>query len=253
MTTRSFARPQPKDGLHVPLHSAYAPGDDPANLIKIRFEMLLCAVIRYGERDEDRVPSLAADLCSAFAADGCVVTHVAEQTSGVRVICSHTPAGRYPAGRIDALLGKHSLRIGSVQLVSQPLEGGPAILARGPIGYIILYRNSKAACFGEQDALLVQTLWRNCHFPKPSLGSPEGGDRPESNLSPRGFQVLSWLLHGRSEKQIASQLGISHHTVHVHVRSLYRRLKVNSRSQLFARCQKHDDDNKGRQDPIQPV
>jgi DNA-binding CsgD family transcriptional regulator len=58
-----------------------------------------------------------------------------------------------------------------------------------------------------------------------------GGDP----LSPRQRQTLELLLIGHAEKQIAAQLSISRHTVHVYVKSLYKRFDVNSRGELLAR------------------
>ena len=54
-------------------------------------------------------------------------------------------------------------------------------------------------------------------------------------LSPRERQTLELLLAGNSEKQIAARLAISRHTVHVYVKSLYKRFGVNSRPELLAR------------------
>ncbi|HTO96771.1 MAG TPA: LuxR C-terminal-related transcriptional regulator, partial [Myxococcales bacterium] len=39
---------------------------------------------------------------------------------------------------------------------------------------------------------------------------------------------------GRSEKQVAAQLGLSLHTVHDYVKGLHRRLGVQSRGELLA-------------------
>ncbi len=55
-----------------------------------------------------------------------------------------------------------------------------------------------------------------------------------SDLSPRLQTVLICLLSGEGEKQIAARTGLSSHTVHDHVRSLYRKFDVRSRSELFA-------------------
>src|SRR5687767_11294301 len=55
-----------------------------------------------------------------------------------------------------------------------------------------------------------------------------------SELSPRLRQTLRHLLEGDGEKQIAAKLGVSRHTVHVYVKSLYRRFDVCSRSELLA-------------------
>lgn len=47
-------------------------------------------------------------------------------------------------------------------------------------------------------------------------------------------EVLACLLEGDSEKQVALVLGISPHTVHVHVTRLYRHFDVSSRGELHA-------------------
>ena len=54
-------------------------------------------------------------------------------------------------------------------------------------------------------------------------------------LTPRLQQTLDLLLAGESEKTVAKRLSLSPHTVHVHVRSLYRRYQVNSRPKLLSR------------------
>ena len=54
-------------------------------------------------------------------------------------------------------------------------------------------------------------------------------------LSPRMRQTLDRLLAGDSEKQIARELGVSPHTVHIYVKALYRGFDVCSRGELLAR------------------
>jgi hypothetical protein len=49
-------------------------------------------------------------------------------------------------------------------------------------------------------------------------------------------QVLACLLEGDSEKQIATRLNLSHHTVNRHVQRLYREFDVHSRGELMFRC-----------------
>ena len=61
--------------------------------------------------------------------------------------------------------------------------------------------------------------------------APVGG----TGLTPRMRQTLERLLAGDSEKQIASHLGVSRHTVHVYVKGLYRHYDVCSRGELLAR------------------
>ena len=54
-------------------------------------------------------------------------------------------------------------------------------------------------------------------------------------LAPRIRQTLERLLTGDSEKEIAARLGVSRHTIHVYVKSIYRHFNVSSRGELFAR------------------
>jgi len=56
-----------------------------------------------------------------------------------------------------------------------------------------------------------------------------------AEMSPRMRQILNCLLTGDSEKQIASKLGISTHTVHTYVKRLHKTLGVASRGELLAK------------------
>jgi pSer/pThr/pTyr-binding forkhead associated (FHA) protein len=53
-------------------------------------------------------------------------------------------------------------------------------------------------------------------------------------LSATQQRVLSALLKGKSEKAVASELKMSPHTVHNHVKEIYRRMNVGSRPELLA-------------------
>jgi DNA-binding CsgD family transcriptional regulator len=53
-------------------------------------------------------------------------------------------------------------------------------------------------------------------------------------MPPRRFDVLRQLLAGDSEKQIGANLNLSRHTVHGHVKDLYRHFNVRSRGELMA-------------------
>jgi DNA-binding NarL/FixJ family response regulator len=54
-------------------------------------------------------------------------------------------------------------------------------------------------------------------------------------LSPREAEITQALIDDSKEIAIAHDLGISHHTVHAHVRRIYRKLGVSSRTQLLVR------------------
>lgn len=67
---------------------------------------------------------------------------------------------------------------------------------------------------------------------RPRLSASDPSDA--KLLTPRIAQTLELLLDGGSEKEMAAQLGVSHHTVHVYVKSLYRHFGVSSRAELMA-------------------
>ena len=69
----------------------------------------------------------------------------------------------------------------------------------------------------------------------PADGHSARPPAPAVPLSPRMRQTLERLLAGDSEKEIAGRLRLSPHTVHVDVKTLYRRFGVCSRGELFAR------------------
>jgi len=70
---------------------------------------------------------------------------------------------------------------------------------------------------------------------RPSPRASDADPARAVSLSPRMRQTLERLLAGDSEKEIAARLGLSPHTVHVYVKTLYRRFDVCSRGELFAR------------------
>ena len=59
-------------------------------------------------------------------------------------------------------------------------------------------------------------------------------DNPLSTLTRREMEVLSDLASARTNKQIARDLGVSLNTIKFHVRNLFQKLGVNSRSQAIS-------------------
>jgi DNA-binding CsgD family transcriptional regulator len=55
-----------------------------------------------------------------------------------------------------------------------------------------------------------------------------------AGLTNRCQQALVLLKSGRTEKEVATEMGISQHTVHVYVKRLYRAYRVTSRAELLA-------------------
>ena len=56
------------------------------------------------------------------------------------------------------------------------------------------------------------------------------------NLSERETEILSHLVDGLSKKQIAEKIFLSHHTVDSHIRNIYAKLEVHSRSSAISKA-----------------
>ena len=62
--------------------------------------------------------------------------------------------------------------------------------------------------------------------------------KQDYGLSPREREVLELVVAGLYKKEIAERLGLSYHTVDTHVRNIYEKLHVNSRSGAVAKAVK---------------
>ncbi|QIL21111.1 response regulator transcription factor [Thermomonas sp. HDW16] len=58
--------------------------------------------------------------------------------------------------------------------------------------------------------------------------SPEASD---ITLTPRERETLALIAKGYKIAEVAAQLGVSYHTAHEFIKSIYRKLKVNSRAE----------------------
>ena len=56
------------------------------------------------------------------------------------------------------------------------------------------------------------------------------------DLSEREKEILSLLVDGLSKKQIAEKIFLSHHTVDSHIRNIYAKLEVHSRSSAISKA-----------------
>jgi DNA-binding NarL/FixJ family response regulator len=61
---------------------------------------------------------------------------------------------------------------------------------------------------------------------------------PDPNLTQRETEVLSHLCKGKSYKMIAETLIISEDTIHFHIKNIYRKLQVHSKSEAVANALK---------------
>ncbi len=78
-------------------------------------------------------------------------------------------------------------------------------------------------------AMLENNTEYNKNIPQPQL---------KKNLTNRQSQVLNLIAQGKSNKQIAYEMGVSEATVKLHINALLRSLKVNNRTQAVITAQK---------------
>ena len=113
-------------------------------------------------------------------------------------------------------------------LVLTTYEGDEDIhqaIAAGAVGYIIK---------GMSHEMLIAALRRvrsGSHFLPPPVMRSLADRTPNSDLSPREREVLTLMVHGKSNKEIANALGITEATVKCHVSVILLRLGVNDRTQ----------------------
>jgi DNA-binding CsgD family transcriptional regulator len=132
--------------------------------------------------------------------------------------------------------------------VRRPLGFGESVYAKlvTPDGRrlkLSFHRASGDRPFTSHHAQLVQVF--NANLAAAYVVAPRSveatTDRPETQedpidaLPPRLRPVLRRLLAGDAEKQAASALGLSPHTVHEYTKSLYRSFGVNSRGELLSK------------------
>jgi DNA-binding NarL/FixJ family response regulator len=63
------------------------------------------------------------------------------------------------------------------------------------------------------------------------------------DLSPREYEVLAFLAKGHLYKEIADQLGIGMGTVRTHLRRIYEKLHVQSRTEAAVKFLNHGGTN----------
>ena len=74
-------------------------------------------------------------------------------------------------------------------------------------------------------ATRVVELFRKSHAPAPA-----------TTLSPQELRLLKLMMEGHQNKTAAAEMGISPHTVNFHLRSIYEKLHVHSRTEAVARA-----------------
>jgi len=98
-------------------------------------------------------------------------------------------------------------------------------LSAGALGYLIKGMS--------HDTLVdaVRKVYSGARFLPPPVARSLADRTPNSDLSPREREVLTLMVHGKSNKEIANELGITEATVKCHVSVILMRLEVHDRTQ----------------------
>jgi DNA-binding NarL/FixJ family response regulator len=129
---------------------------------------------------------------------------------------------------VDAILSIRSHHPRARFIVLTTYEGDADIhhaLEAGAQGYVIKGMPYQTLV----DAL--QKVHTGGRFLPPPVARALASRTPNSDLSAREQEVLGLLVHGNSNKDIASALGITEATVKCHVSAIFLRLNVSDRTQ----------------------
>lgn len=99
-----------------------------------------------------------------------------------------------------------------------------------PVAGISLLRGPELGQFGPHELVQLQALQGMFELALTPLSS----FAPALQLTPREWQVAELLRAGRSNKEIARQLGVGLPTVKTHLINLFRKVAVSNRTELVA-------------------
>jgi Bacterial regulatory proteins, luxR family len=115
--------------------------------------------------------------------------------------------------------------------LGEGIFGAARIDARSVLG-VGAMREARDPAFTDEDLALFEAYADGA---RPMWCEPDPAERLGRKLPPRLRALLTQMLSGLSEKEIAAKLGLTWSTVHTYTRQLYRALGVSSRAQLLMR------------------
>lgn len=133
---------------------------------------------------------------------------------------------------IDLILKKHPETAIIMNTIKDDTESIFEALRKGALGYVDKQSHDESL------ADVLNTVAGGGAYMAPSIALKvfKAFQRPKANLeslSPREKDVAQSILDGLTYLKIAMKYGISIDTVRMNVRNIYRKLNINSKSQLF--------------------
>lgn len=160
----------------------------------------------------------AIDRCRALSPDVVLMDLVMPEVDGVQAIA--TIHAERPATAVIALSS-----FGEERLVRAAMEAGA-------LSYLL--KNVSAESLAEAIRLARAGLSSLSPEASAALVAGRGASAPGDDLTPREREILSQLIDGRTNAEIAARLGLSLYTVKNHVRNLLGKLGANSRTEAVS-------------------
>lgn len=242
--------------------------DDPSAWHELASGALATALYWTGEPERARphvdsvtrssIPLLAATACGLL---GMIAADLGDDegaaravAEGERIAAEHQLQESPPMGRVELARGRAAWHRGALGVAAAALEKAGELLREGPYPLertdallgLAQVRHALGDT-GAARAALADARVVLASLPEPgilaerhreterALAGRDNGAGPEQ-LSAREHEVLRMLPSTLSETEIGREMFISHHTVHSHVRTIYRKLGSSSRAQAVERA-----------------
>ncbi len=141
------------------------------------------------------------------------------------VYLNHDLQGQNDDGT-DFLLPQGIYFIASIQIFHQGLLRGE----------ISLHRKQEQADFSDEEMLILKLLYEHINERFSNLYTLLRSSQTEKSelfLTKREAQIASLITHGKSNKQIALDLGVSENTIKTFLKRIFNKMGVHSRSELI--------------------
>lgn len=120
-------------------------------------------------------------------------------------------------------------------------------LSAGATGYVLKERDDFELIYAIRsllrggviiDPFIADQILKNVHAEEVSKQEFSQNAQLETNLSGRELEILNLVAAGNSSKEISEQLSISKFTVDCHIKNIYHKLSVNSRTKAINTAKK---------------
>ena len=186
---------------------------------------------------------LGADV-EVLEADGCASASVLLETQGGRIDLMLLDLGLPGIDGISCLrvFRKRYSRVPVVILSAHDdAHTVSTAMSCGAAGFVSKACSSDRLLESVREVLAGGELAPVPFTPGSVAHSPIGAvsDAKELGLSRRRTEVLSLMVHGKSNREIAELLGLAEGTIKVHLTAIFKALKVTSRTQAMVVAARH--------------